>query len=453
MTSGRILLVDDDPSVQFAVGEFLRGHHFHVGHAESCSAGVGALAGPERYDAAVLDYALPDGTALDMLRELGILRVTTPVVVLTGHGSIELAVEAIKQGAQHFLTKPVQLDSLLVVIQRTLEQARHRRHGVAAQRSARVSNAVDPFVGRSRAIQQLVKNARRVAASDVPVLIQGETGAGKGVLARWIHRTGARSLEPWVEVNCATLPRELLESELFGHERGAFTGAVSGKVGLIESADRGVVFLDEIGDMDVALQPKLLKVLEERRFRRIGDIRERHADVRFIAASHQDLQVAVERKQFRMDLLFRLNALTLTVPPLRERTDDIPLLVEQFLERTAHDYRRAPLTLTPAAMDALRRYSWPGNVRELYNVLERASILSDGTVLGPEALRLDQSRPEPQPRDDTAGMTLEQLQIRHIQRVLETEGGNIGRVAMRLGVPRSTLYQRINKYGLRPTSV
>lgn len=446
MANNRVLVVDDEAIVRMGVADYLRSCGFEVEEAGSCSSALSALL-DGGFDLAIIDYALPDGTALDILREHRIRGLRVPMIVLTGYGSITLAVQAMQEGAEHFLTKPVEFDALLAVVRRVIDHHRDRRH-VAASEALAANRPLDPFLGGSDVMQSLAKDARQVAATDTSVLIQGETGTGKGVLARWIHQTSARSAEPWVELNCATLERELLESELFGHDRGAFTGATSAKVGLIEAAHRGTVFLDEIGDLDLSVQAKLLKVIEDKRFRRLGEVRERSADVRFIVASHRNLAELVDQQRFRQDLLFRLNAITLTVPPLRERVGDIAFLAERFLRDLNRDRRQPATTLTPAALEALEAYQWPGNVRELHNVLERAMILNGGGHLGPRALRLEAPAPVATAVQD-ASLTLEELQIQYIERVLAHENGNIGRVALRLGVPRSTLYQRINKYGLR----
>ncbi|HET9314613.1 MAG TPA: sigma-54 dependent transcriptional regulator, partial [Vicinamibacteria bacterium] len=306
MAPRRLLVVDDDPSGRFALREYFTLRGYEVDDADSLRAAIESFQAA-RPDAAVLDYALPDGTALDLLPRLRALDSTVPLVVLTGHGSIDLAVQAVKEGAEHFFTKPVELATLAVVIERLLDQQRQRQR-VLAGKTREARRTVDPFLGTSAAVRRLAEEASRVQASDSPMLIHGETGTGKGVLAAWLHRQGPRSEEAFVDLNCATLSKELLESELFGHEKGAFTGAVSAKPGLLEVAHRGTLFLDELGDMDPAVQPKLLKVLEEKRYRRLGEVRDRQVDVRLIAATHQDLAALVNSKTFRQDLFYRVAA-------------------------------------------------------------------------------------------------------------------------------------------------
>src|SRR5581483_10514432 len=291
--------------------------------------------------------------------------------VLTGHGSIDLAVRTVKEGAEQFLTKPVELAALGTIIQRTLDNQRTRRRDQATRRTQGERTAPDPFLGTSPSVLALATEAQLAVGGDSPVLVQGETGSGKGVLARWLHDSGARTEEAFVDINCAGLSRELLESELFGHARGAFTGAIADKKGLLEVAHRGTLFLDEIGDMDVSLQPKFLKALEEKRFRRLGEVNERRVDVRLIAATNQDLGDLVREKRFRADLYYRINTVVLRVPPLRERTGDIPLLAGAILRRLAQEMGRPEIELAADAVEALQAYPWPGNVRELRNVLER----------------------------------------------------------------------------------
>jgi DNA-binding NtrC family response regulator len=449
----RLLVVDDDPGSRFALREYFALRGFEVDEADSLKAALASFQSA-RPDAAVLDYSLPDGTALDLLPRLRALDPGVPLVVLTGHGSIDLAVQAVKEGAEHFFTKPVELATLAVVVERLLDQQRQRQRA-AAGRSREARRAVDPFLGTSDAIRRLAEEAARIQESDSPVLIQGETGTGKGVLAAWLHRKGPRAEEAFVDLNCATLSKELLESELFGHEKGAFTGAVAAKPGLLEVAHRGTLFLDEVGDMDPLVQPKLLKVLEEQRYRRVGEVRDRQVDVRLIAATHQDLAEAVRDKRFRGDLFYRISTIPLAVPPLRERAEDLPLLARELLDRIADELARPPAQVGPRALRALQEYGWPGNVRELRNVLERAALLCRDRTIDEGDLRFLGGAAEPspapsgdaRPRSDTS-LTLEEVERRHIAAVLEEEGGRVEATARRLGVPRSSLYKRLRALGL-----
>ncbi len=368
----------------------------------------------------------------------------TAFLVLADAGSLEIAVEALSQGAEQFLIKPVDRTALLFVLQRALEFQRARRHR-ATDNAIRIRETLDPFIGESPAVRALAEQAERVRLADRPVLIHGETGSGKGVLATWLHRNGSRSEESFLDLNCAALSRELLESELFGYEKGAFTGAVASKPGLLEIADRGTLFLDEIGDMDLAVQPRLLKVLEEKRFRRLGDVRDRQVDVWLVAATHQDLAALAEEKKFRSDLYFRISTILLRLPPLRERTEDIRVLAERLLRATAVELDRDEITLSPAALRRLQAHSWPGNIRELRNVLERAALLSSARVLEPGDLGFDFDQAAP---DALAGLTLREAERRLIEQALTQERGHVERTAARLGISRSSLYQRLQKYGI-----
>jgi DNA-binding NtrC family response regulator len=456
---GRVLLVDDESTVRFGMREFLRTKGYEVDEADSCASAE------ERFrnappDAAVLDHNLPDGTALELLPRLRQIDPSVPLAVLTGHGSIDLAVEAIKQGAEQFLTKPVELPALLVLLERMVKRHRSEKTRIA-EAVLRTKGQRDPFLGTSRAIRALAEDARLVVSADRPVLIQGETGAGKGVLARWLHENGPRADEPFVDLNCAGLATELVESELFGHERGAFTGAVGNKPGLLELAHRGTVFLDEIGDLSLQVQPRLLKVLEESRFRRVGSVRDRQVDIRLISATHQDLARAAREGRFRSDLLYRINTITLWIPALRERVEDLPLLADELLRGITAEMGRRGLELSSDAIELLTRYPWPGNVRELRNVLERAVLLCRADQIGPGDLRFESgpstatAAPTPPtdgaaitPQPGAESLTLQEVERRHIEAVLRAENGHVGRAATRLGIPRSSLYQKIAKLGL-----
>jgi DNA-binding NtrC family response regulator len=443
MKKAKILLIDDEAGARFGVQKFLEAHAYDVECADSCRQAVESFR-TLRPDIVLLDHLLPDGTALDLLPQLKEVEVSIPVVILTGHGSIDLAVRAIKDGADHFLTKPVELSSLLVLLERLLEHQRIRRKQIFG-RQQQSRTVADPFLGTSPLIRQLETQARRILHADTPILIQGETGVGKGVLASWIHHEGPRADETFVDMNCAGLSHDLLETELFGHEKGAFTGATASKIGLLEAAHHGTVFLDEIGDMDPLIQPKLLKVLEEKQFRRVGEVKNRRVDIRLIAATHQDLNQLVRQKKFRGDLYYRINAIPMTIPPIRERPEDIAALASDLLDRITSDMSRAPMQLTSEAVQALERYSWPGNIRELRNTLERAVLFSEFSILDARDLRLDADASidlVPEAHD----LTLLELEQRYIEKILREEGGNVDRAAKRLDVPRSSLYSKIKQH-------
>jgi DNA-binding NtrC family response regulator len=443
----RILVVDDEPAVRFGLRDFLETHGYEVHEAETCRQALEVFAAVNP-DAALIDYRLGDGDALTLLPRLREIDPNVPLIVLTAYGSIDLAVRAIKEGAEQFLTKPIELPALQVVLRRVLEAGRaHRTHLAGSARERRA--AVDPFLGTSAAIRALAEQAGKVLETESPILIQGDTGTGKGVLAAWLHRHGHRSKEAFVDLNCAGLTREFLESELFGHEKGAFTGAVARKQGLLEIAHGGTIFLDEIGDIDAQVQPKLLKVLEEKRFRRLGDVRERFVDIRLIAATHQDIGKLAHEGKFRSDLFFRISAIPLVVPPLRVRGEDVLILARSLIARIAADMGRRTPEFTADAERGLLEYHWPGNVRELRNVIERALLLGDAGAIGRNDLRFD-AAPHAVATDESM-LSLRALERRHIERVLLAAGGKVEEAARRLAIPRSTLYQKLRDYGLTPS--
>jgi DNA-binding NtrC family response regulator len=443
-----ILVVEDDPLIRNSLGRFFDKKGHAVLEATSVAEAQQVLR-RSRPDAAVFDYQLPDGDGLTLLQVLRGIDATVPAVVLTAHGSIDLAVRAMKEGAEQFLTKPVELPTLLLLLERAVENRRNRQSSLAG-RSRAARETMDPFLGESRAIRRLAEQARRVAEATTTVLLQGESGTGKGLLARWIHDHGPRAPETFVDLNCAGLARELLESELFGHEKGAFTGAVTGKAGLFEIAHRGTLFLDEIGDADIQVQPKLLKVLEEQRFRRVGDVKDRQVDVRLIAATHHDLRQLVDEDKFRDDLFYRVSAIPLFVPPLRERENDITILARALLERISIEMGFPGVRLKGDAEKALASYTWPGNIRELRNVLERAVLLGDRETVKAEDVG-DVISPRSPGRPPTARLSLEQAERAHIEAVLREEDGDVRRAAALLGLSRSALYQKLKKHGIAPS--
>jgi DNA-binding NtrC family response regulator len=350
-------------------------------------------------------------------------------------------------GADHFLTKPVELPVVGAVVARLVELGRRERLHLAEDAS-RPAAVVDPFKGSGAEMKKLAAQARRVAESGSTVLIQGETGVGKGVLARWIHAHGPRRGEPFVDLNCSALARELVESELFGHRKGAFTGAVADKTGLLEIATRGTVFLDEIGDLDPQVQPKLLKALEEQRIRRVGDVTDREVDVRLVAATHRDLAEAAKQGHFRQDLFYRISTVPLRVPPLRERREDIPELARHILNGVAAELGRLSVSLSEACVDAMCSYDWPGNVRELRNVLERAVLLTDRDTLLPKDLLFEEPRQDDGPVSHPKDLSLGAHERRHIEVVLQLTSGNVTEAARRLRIPRSSLYEKISRHGI-----
>ena len=450
MSRNRILIVDDEAGVRFGIKDFLELQGYEIDEAETCRDAQDIFRS-SRPDVVIADYMLPDGTALDLLPRLREINPDTPLLILTAHGSIDLAVRAIKEGAEQFLTKPLELPALTTILKRLLENQRNF-HKQLASKTRQVRRAVDPFIGDSLKIRTLAEQAKKVLATESPILILGETGSGKGVLARWLHENSPRAEEAFVDLNCAGLSRELLETELFGHEKGAFTSATASKQGLFEVAHRGTIFLDEIGDVDLQIQPKLLKVLEDNRFRRVGDVRDRQVDVRLIAATHQDMGQLVREKKFRDDLYFRVSTIPLAFPPLRERVEDIPVVAEYLLDKVSADLGRGEVKLQPDSIKALQSYSWPGNIRELRNVIERAVLLSEKKTIGLKDLQFDGNSGSRAAYLDSS-LTLSQLEKQHIERVLQEEQGRVEKAARRLGIPRSSLYQKLKKYQLETPRV
>ncbi len=448
MPQDRVLLIDDDPVVRFGVSSFLRGKGMVVFEAETVEKArtTFSIVWP---DIVILDFSLPDGDGLELLAYFKGLAEDTPVIVLTGQGSIELAVRAIKEGAEQFLTKPIELTALHTVLIRSLENKRHRQSSVF-NRSVAKRQQLDPFVGESRAIRNVHHLATRVLGTTTPIVIYGETGSGKGVLAKWIHENSPRNDAVFMDLNCAGLEREFLETELFGHAKGAFTGAVQAKQGLLEVADGGTVFLDEIGDVDMAVQPKLLKVLETKQFRRLGELYDRMVDVRLISATHRDLCELVRQQRFREDLYFRINIIPIHLPPLRERSQDIPHLADEILHRIAAERGGSDISLADTAMELLVSYSWPGNIREMRNVLERAAQIAQHSPLTVRDLELQysygnavHSKKEPITIGIDTQLTIRQMETQLIEAVLAEENGSIDRAAKRLGISRSSLYTKV----------
>src|ERR1035438_2243057 len=443
----RVLVVEDDELML----EFLAGglgvEGFEIIKAMSLSeAFKEILDSPPNI--VLADYELGDGTAFDLLAWLKQRDIGIPLIVLTAHASIDLAVDAVKHGAEHFVPKPVDLGFLTTVLRRTLERLRSLQKDLA-NNLERARYERDPFLGKSASILELRKAARRMSETKNTLLIQGETGTGKGVLARWLHKTGPRSSEAFVELNCAGLSSTLLESELFGHQKGAFTGAVMNKIGFLEAANHGILFLDEIGDMDLQVQPKILKVVEDKRFYRLGDVHERMVDVQIIGATHRNLKKQVGENEFRSDLFFRISTLTLNIPPLRERLEDLPIITDKLLEQFSWEMKRGPRRISDNARLELRQYSWPGNIRELRNVLERAALLSDDRVIDKIGLEFEFSERQALASDvGMKNLTLKEMEKRHIAQALELEGGRVTRTAKLLGMPRSSLYAKIREYGL-----
>jgi DNA-binding NtrC family response regulator len=442
----RLLIVDDDePLRQTMARRFQRD-----GMTVTCAADAEealAKTGHQRCDVALLDLHMPGINGIELLTKLKERQPELEAIMLTAHGSIETAIQAMKLGAYDYLTKPFQFPELDVRVQKAFEKVKLARRERQWVEQIDFESARYRLVGSSPAMQKVVQLIQKVAPTDSTILVRGASGTGKELVARAIHYNSARRERPLVTINCAALQETLLESELFGHEKGAFTGAVQAKPGLVEVAEGGTLFIDEISEMAVGLQAKLLRVLEDGHFRRVGGTQESHADVRVIAATNRLLADEIKNGRFREDLYYRLNVVTIELPPLRERRQDIPELIEHFL--TTRQVGPARSRLNADAMDALVRYDWPGNVRELANVLERSQILAENQLITVDDLPdsiTDAISGEASPSGDPDH--LREVERRHVQEVLKREKGNKVHAAKVLGVSRRALYRLIAKYGL-----
>jgi len=444
----RILVVDDEPAQLELVGGFLRKRGFDVALAPDGREALQRFR-REPFNLVLTDQKMPGLSGLELIEAVRAQNPETPVIVMTAYGTIETAVAAIKAGAADYLTKPLNLDELL----HRVEQVRERQRLVGENRELRQAlgerHRVEGIIGESGRMQDVLSLVRRVAASDATVLVRGESGTGKELIAKAIHHASRRAAAPLVRVNCAALPETLLESELFGHEKGAFTGAVASRKGRFELADGGSLFLDEIGDLPLHLQVKLLRVLQEREFERVGSSRPIPADVRVLAATHRDLEALVRAGAFRDDLYYRINVVTIALPPLRERREDIPRLIDHFLAGFAAKNGKAIQGLTREARDALLRYDYPGNVRELENLIERAVVLTRDDVIGLADLPLSLREPEPAVAEERGlPATVEGLERRMIRDALARAGGVQTAAAERLGISERVLRYKLRKYGL-----
>jgi DNA-binding NtrC family response regulator len=456
MTLGPLIgVVDDEELTRIWLSEHLE----EVGYAVAC-AGTGKealnLIKAASPALVLLDLRLPDAYGLELLQQFREIDRDMAVIMVTAFGEIDTAVQAVKAGAYHFLQKPLDLEDLLITVEKGLE-ARHLRKEVAVLRAQHRWRFADvELVGRSRAMEELARTVNKVALADsATVLLTGESGTGKDLVARAIHARSSRHDHPFLEINCTALPEHLVESELFGHERGAFTDARERKKGLAELADGGTLFLDEIGEIPRGTQPKLLRFLEDSAFKRVGGTTNVRVNIRVIAATNRDLESAIKNQSFRADLYYRLKVVPIQIPPLRERPQDIVPLAEYFAERLARELKRDPVPFTVAALRQLEAYSWPGNVRELRNVIERALILEDAPeiqlehlpaeILGVALEDTNGSRLFQLPPD---GVSLQDLELELIRQALARTGHNVTRAASLLGLSRDTLRYRLDKYDL-----
>ena len=445
MSEISVLLVDDEDAFRKLVGSELSHAGFHVTTAPNLREARDLLQ-HRTFHLALLDVRMPDGTGLDLLTEIKDKAPSTEVVMLTGHATVADAIRAMKAGALDFLIKPFKFEELEVVLEKAMQKQEMQRSLSALEHEVDRIHPGEDFIGQNAAVRELLRMLAKVAETESTVLIRGESGVGKELIARAVHWRSKRAKQPFVVVDCASLHENLLQSELFGHERGAYTGAVRLKHGLFEVADRGTIFLDEIAELTPALQVKLLRVLETGVFRRVGGTADIHVDVRVIAATNRSLEVMMKEGGFREDLYYRLNVFSLQIPPLRERAEDVPLLAEHFIRNSRVMHKRST-RISERAMEVLRRYPWPGNVRELENVIERALILCDGGVIESEHLPLG-VRLEPAfhggGQNDRL-VTLAEVERRHLKRVLEECKGHRQKAATILGISERNLYRKLKE--------
>jgi DNA-binding NtrC family response regulator len=431
-----VLLIEDNAATRFGFVRYFSKEGYEIIEAANLAEAAAALAA-RRFDIMVLDINLPDGSGIDFIGTARINDPCIPIIVITGEGDIPLAVEAMQQGADNFLTKPVDNAALAVFIRKTLEIGVLKRQQSARKR---IEKKDDFFIGENRVMQEMYALALAAAASDIPVLITGETGTGKGMLARWTHQQGPRAANECVELNCSGLRGEMLSREIFGNARGAFTSADQDRKGLLDVADRGTLFLDEIGDMGIDVQAQFLKVLEDKSYRRLGDVKLLRSNFRLICATHHELDLLVSSGQFRKDLMYRINMMTIHLPSLRERMNDLPELVAYLLRSLGS----SATVLTDDIMKILRDYHWPGNIRELKNVLERAMLLTPHEAMLRQVhfSSLTQSRSH---QTAPNRLTVQEVEGEHIRTVLDQEDGNIEKAAKTLNISRATLYRRLKR--------
>jgi len=452
---GKILIAEDKESMAKMLMQALEAVEHEPVWAKDGREAIQQLR-DNRFDLVVTDLKLPYKDGLAVLEAAKEFSPRTPVILMTAYGTIETAVKAVKEGAYDFLTKPFDPDHLLLLIDKALEKQRLVTENVILREEMAKHLKVPKIIGKSPAMAKSLESLQKVAAGNTTVLLMGESGTGKELFARAIHYISPRKDGPFVAINCAAIPRDLLESELFGHEKGAFTGAVGRRIGKFELADHGTLFLDEIGEMDLGLQSKLLRVLEEDEITRVGGTTKVKVDVRVVAASNRNLQAAIGQKIFREDLFYRLSVFPIVIPPLRERKEDIPILAEHFLDVYSHELKKPIRMLTPEAEAALIHHSWSGNVRELQNCIERAVILCESETIGPELLNLKSREPAgeaaPLPTDGTlhevSAAASRAAETRLIQKVLKETNGNKSRAAEILQVSYKTLLTKIKDYGI-----
>jgi len=443
-TNIRILVVDDELSVRDSLYNWFREEGYTVDVAASAKECLTKLAEQE-WDIFLVDIKMPGIDGLELQRRIKKINPESTIIIMTAYASVESAVEALKQGAYDYITKPFNPDDLSHLVRNAAERKQLVAETSQLRKTLEEVSSVQEIVGQSPAMRKVLELVNIVSSTDATVLIRGESGTGKELIARAIHANSRRRYMPIITVNCGALAEGVLESELFGHEKGAFTGAQHSRKGKFEMADGGTIFLDEIGDISPKTQIDLLRVLEEKKLFRVGGNREIRADFRTIAATNKDLEAAIEQETFRKDLYYRLNIFTIEIPPLGDRSEDIPLLAEYFLRKYARSMNKPVSVISPAAMEVLVRYSWPGNVRELENAIERAVVVCKGKEINPSdfPFTIDSTRNFP------GGKSLAEMEAHYIKNVLDETNWNIAKTAKILEIDRVTLYNKIKKYNLR----
>ncbi|HSB11567.1 MAG TPA: sigma-54 dependent transcriptional regulator [Blastocatellia bacterium] len=447
-SAGRILVVDDESSVTDALALILGDRGYEIQTAGAVAEAVELLA-RRPVDLVLTDLRLSDSTGLELLTRIKQNTPETEVILMTAHGSLDVTIDAIKKGAYYYLEKPFTPDQVLMLVERAIELASVKRENRALKRTEEAR--AFGMVGRTPKMLEIYETIRATAPSEASVLIEGESGTGKELIASAFHSHSNRARAPFVRINCAAIPRDLIESELFGYKKGAFTGADRDKRGLIEAASGGTLLLDEVAEMPAHLQTKLLRVLQDRRVRRVGDEQEIGIDFRLVAATNRSTAEAMKQGVLREDLYFRISTIKITVPPLRERLDDLPLLAEEILQRYAGKYGKVIRGVSQAAYSLLSRYDWPGNVRELESVIERAVLFCPDAQLGPEHLpdHLRSAREGSFRCEIPPYLTLEEIEREAIEQTLERTGGNVKKTAQILNMHRPTLYRKLRRFGLK----